>query len=310
MTQSQELDRYRGVVFHGLPAPSRRSAAVRRYATPLLRCRQATPDDATLLPEAAELLTYVLTQAGVDPRTYRASPLARRVPACLRALRAPTPEAALERVRSDPLQFQIALDTLLIGVTSFYRDRPVFDELRWSVLPELLRGGRPLNVLSVACSDGAELYTVAALLAEAGALANARLCGIDCRPSAIAAARAGRFGASSLQGLPADLRDRWFVQEDGAYLPAALRADTWEWKLADATALPDAGPWDLILCRNMAIYLDSSAAGALWVRLEAALRPGGVLVVGKAERPVAGRLRRIGTCIYHKDPDDRERTCP
>ena len=60
------------------------------------------------------------------------------------------------------------------------------------------------------------------------------------------------------------------------------------WVQADATRRVLAGPWDVILCRNLAIYLTPSASAALFTRLAAALVPGGHLVVGKAERPPAG----------------------
>ena len=63
----------------------------------------------------------------------------------------------------------------------------------------------------------------------------------------------------------------------------------------------DAPGWDLILCRNVAIYLEADASALLWSRLLQALRVGGVLVVGKAERPVGqGSLVRLAPCAFEK----------
>ena len=57
-----------------------------------------------------------------------------------------------------------------------------------------------------------------------------------------------------------------------------------------------------MLCRNLAIYLQPEAAGALWRQLEAGMKPGGVLVLGKAERPGADlRFAPVGPCLYRRN---------
>jgi chemotaxis protein methyltransferase CheR len=58
----------------------------------------------------------------------------------------------------------------------------------------------------------------------------------------------------------------------------------------------------MILCRNLSIYLQPSAAGRIWSRLAAALKPGGFLVLGKAERPYgAVGLRSVAPCVYRRE---------
>jgi chemotaxis protein methyltransferase CheR len=58
----------------------------------------------------------------------------------------------------------------------------------------------------------------------------------------------------------------------------------------------------MILCRNVAMYMQSAAAATLWRRLERCLVPGGILVVGKAERPTEARgLTMIAPCIYRRE---------
>jgi chemotaxis methyl-accepting protein methylase len=64
------------------------------------------------------------------------------------------------------------------------------------------------------------------------------------------------------------------------------------------------GFWDLILFRNVAIYLDPRLAQSLWARLVRQLRVGGLLVTGKAERPPQNLpVRRIGHCLYERMND-------
>jgi chemotaxis protein methyltransferase CheR len=68
-----------------------------------------------------------------------------------------------------------------------------------------------------------------------------------------------------------------------------------------AVAPGDEAAWDVILCRNVAIYLEAAAAARLWSRLSQALDVGGILVAGKAERPdhQAG-LVRWAPCVFEK----------
>ena len=80
------------------------------------------------------------------------------------------------------------------------------------------------------------------------------------------------------------------------------------WKLSDVARKIEPGPWDVILWRNLAIYLNPGPAASIWARLVGALAPGGYLVVGKAERPPAGLgLSPRCRCIYCREPLGWER---
>jgi hypothetical protein len=78
-------------------------------------------------PVAGGLPAHILAQHGLDPARYRHRPLERRIGACLRALRVGSEVAAWERVEDDRAAQAIALNTLLIGVSSFFRDAAVFE---------------------------------------------------------------------------------------------------------------------------------------------------------------------------------------
>ena len=247
------------------------------------------------------LASAVLGHAGLDPSAYRPAPLARRVSACVRELRADSQDAACRRLAAAPALAGKALSTLLIGVSEFFRDPGVFDLLSQVAVPTVRAGRRPPRILSVGSSNGAELYSAAMLLAGADVLTGARLVGIDCRADAVAAARLGWYDEPALAGIDSAARARYFTETAGGWQVAgALRRRT-RWVQADATRRVPAGPWDVILCRNLAIYLTPAASEALFTRLAAALVPGGHLVVGKAERPPAGLgLTLVGRCVYER----------
>ena len=252
-------------------------------------------------PPAGALASAVLGHAGLDPTVYRPAPLARRVSACLRDLRADSQDAACRRLVAAPALAGPALSTLLIGVSEFFRDPAVFDLLRHVAVPAARARRRPARILSVGSSSGAELYSAAMLLAEADLLAGARLLGIDCRADAVTAARIGWYDEPALTGVDGDARARYFTETAGGWQVAGQLRRRTRWVQADATRRVPAGPWAMILCRNLAIYLTPAASAALFTRLAAALVPGGHLVVGKAERPPAGLgLTLVGRCVYER----------
>ena len=141
---------------------------------------------------------------------------------------------------------------------------------------------------------------MAMLLAERDALEASELYGSDCRQDAIRAAQTGRYQDLDVRHLPKSLLQKYFHRDQNVVsIVAPIKART-RWAVADATATSDIAAWDLLLCRNLAIYLTPLAARNMWVALEKALRPGGVLVVGKAEKPIGTALVRIAQSIYRK----------
>jgi chemotaxis methyl-accepting protein methylase len=293
------LDRYRHISFFGRTpsldcTPPRLSVHVRG---------RSTAEDTPVDPEAAEFFDWLLRQAGVEASCYRQPPLARRLRACLRALRVRTVAEARARLTAAPEQAAIAISTMLIGVTGFFRDPQVFAYLDGALLPRLPGTRDRLRVWSAGCSDGSELYSVALLLHRRGLLEVSHLLGTDCRKDALRQARRGWFDRTQMEGVDAGLRARhflpvqrgWRIEEPIRYAVGWQQANL----LDDLPA--EAEPWDLIVCRNVAIYLQPGAASALWSRLAARLREGGVLVVGKAERPPGNLgLVRLAPCVFQR----------
>jgi chemotaxis methyl-accepting protein methylase len=191
----------------------------------------------------------------------------------------------------------VALGAVLIGVTDFFRDQQVFEDIRNMVIPELTKHSDPVRIWSAGCSSGSELYSVVMLADEAELVAR-------CRADAIADARAASYNDTEMREVPAALREKYFEKKvDGRRrVVERLRRRT-TWKTADLCAAPEPGPWDLILWRNMGIYLNPDAVEHILANLVTALAPGGFLVLGKAERPsarVGVGLLPVCRCIYSK----------
>lgn len=253
----------------------------------------------SLTAEEEQFIVWLFRRAGLDARRYRPETLRRRLAACLRVLHVRHVEDARNLIDRDPSLVSTALGALVIGVTSFFRDSTVFDHLTYTALPSLSRSPR---IWSAGCSDGEELYSVAILLAEMNMLHRCYLLGSDCRPQAVAAARAGRYDAAATREVPLSWKLKYFDKIAGGFqVRQSLRAAA-QWRTSDVTQVHEPGAWDLILCRNMAMYFRAGVAAQVWQAMETSLRPGGFLVLGKAERPAgATRLSAIAPCIYRRD---------
>jgi chemotaxis methyl-accepting protein methylase len=246
---------------------------------------------------------WLLGAAGLSPSLYRSVALDRRVSAALRAIKVRSAASAQELLTRRPDLVAVAVDALLIGVTDFFRDAQVFDDLRTVVIPELARRPEALRIWSAGCSSGSELYSVLMLIDEAGLGIRCSAVGTDCRADAIADARAAAYNRTEMREVPAALRQKYFEDVDGEWRVINRLRRRAAWKTADLCAGPEEGPWDVILWRNMGIYLNPDAGDHILSELVRVLSPGGFLVLGKAERPAtpaALGLSPVCRCIYRK----------
>ena len=273
-----------------------------RYAVPPAVVPEVSPREigADAFDRDDSFITWLFMRAGMRARHYRPCALRRRLPACLRALRAADMNQARRLLRRSERLIPAALDALLLGVTEFFRDKEVFECLE-ARLRAAVNDQRPLRVWSAGCSSGAELYSLAIVLAELNALKESELLGTDCRPEALARAAAGTYCDSNLTGVSVGRLHAHFQRGLVDWQVARDLREQITWRRADVLAGVEPGPWDVILCRNLAMYLEPVAAQRLWRSLASTLRPGGLLVVGKAERPPAAAwLHPVGPCVYRR----------
>ncbi len=281
--------------FQGLTKPG---PVPRSPVRPVCRHSAASADGCA---GSEEFFRELFALVGLPAGSYRQSFLHRRFSACLRFLSARDTGTALAKIHKHPELAKSVLSVVLLGVTEFYRDPHVFQHVREVTLPSWKASGiTGPRIWSAACSDGQELYSVALLLAEAGLIEQSMLLGTDYRSEAITKARAGKFGLEGLARFDAALGSHLFEEEcPGFQVREQLRCI--HWKQADLFAGAESGPWDLILWRNMSIYLNRDASEVIWRNLVRELRPGGCLITGKADYPPAHlRLVRLAPCVYLK----------
>ena len=233
-------------------------------------------------PPTAEQVRTLGDAAGLPLHEYREAHVRERVRRALEREEVDGVGALASLLRRDPAARARFRRAVAVSVSGFFRDPHQFDLLETELLPGLLAARTRLRVWSAGAAEGQELYSLGVLLERAGRLDDAYLLGSDLLAENVAAAAAP--GASEL-------------------ISDALRARV-RWEQRDLVAEPAApGAWDLVLCRNLAIYLTPAARDALHVRLAGALAPGGVLLLGRSERiadPAALELRLAGPHAYRR----------
>ena len=245
----------------------------------------------SLLPDDfAYLRQRVLRRSGLvlEPDTYAL--VETRLTPLMREERLPDLSALVARLRSQPLHQRLA-EALANHETAFFRDAPVFEALRTTVLPGLLAKRvrtRTLRIWCAACAYGQEPYSVAMTLAEAGLLITGwtvRILATDFSTRAIVRACEARYDAKEIhRGLTPQLRQRYFHQErDGWRLSEQVRKPVEFRPLNLMDDVPREAPVDLVFLRNVMIYWDAPTRRAVLARVRRMLHADGYLVLGAAE---------------------------
>lgn len=242
----------------------------------------------------------------------------------MRALGLGTPAAFLDRLVGDhpsrPDEMARLAALLTSGESFFMRDAGQMRLVRDRLLPELLRSRqreRYLRLWSAACAGGEEAYSLAILLNELphpGGDWRIEVYGTDLDRSALARAAAGVYGDWSLRGCDPAFRTRYFDPQGPRWvLKPALRAMV---RFLPCDLIHDPLPdparelvgMDLILCRNLFIYLEPEAVLGVAQRLARCLRANGLLVTGHGE--LHGRCPELLAVEPHPESLVYRRTGP
>ncbi len=182
-----------------------------------------------------------------------------------------------------------------VTISRFYRDRGVFDALRHTVLPELAhqarrRGAPALRIWSAGCASGEETWSLRlAWTLDAGrpfADLPLAIVATDADPHLLERARRAVYPASALRELPSGWHEEAFERVEAGFLLRERFRVGIDFRCEDLGKTAPAGPFDAVLCRNLAFtYFDTDAQRAVLDTVLERLVDGGALVVGGHETP-------------------------
>ncbi|CAN5274657.1 hypothetical protein BH20ACT5_BH20ACT5_17020 [soil metagenome] len=240
--------------------------------------------------EFEQLLDVLRHSRGFDFTCYQRTSLTRRVRHRMNALGIAEYGDYRDRLELDPAEFAALFDTILINVTSFFRDRAGWDAVRDSVIPAVLERGDPdraIRVWSAGCASGEEVYSLAMLLAEAmGASEFSRRVKIyatDVDADALRACRAGRYTARQLEAVSPQRRERFFERTGADWTVRAELRRAVVCGRNDLTRDAPISRIDLLACRNTLMYFTAQTQEQILRRLAFGLAETGFLFVGSAE---------------------------
>ncbi|TCP94568.1 chemotaxis protein methyltransferase CheR [Sphingomonas sp. PP-CE-1A-559] len=245
-------------------------------------------------PAASQATINVLTalleaRTGQQIAAYRSWRLDTALKPLLRARKLDTLDQLVTQLLqgSDRSIGDSIVDALVNQETSFFRDAPVFEMLSEAVA-DAERDGRRARIWCAGCSTGQEPLSLAMQFAErreTGGVPMPEIVATDVSDAAVARARSGRFSQFEIQrGLPVRRMIRWFdtTGSDWVAKPDLLGMVAFRrMNLVSDPAPP--GRFDVVLCRNVLLYLSTDTKAEVFPKIAKAMKPGGVLVMGAGE---------------------------
>lgn len=236
-----------------------------------------------------------------DLALYKSNTLVRRIARRIAVQGLDSMAAYVDFLRANTQELDLLFKEMLIGVTSFFRDPEVWQDLQDKILPILMQrhaeNAGPMRAWVVACSTGEEAYSLAMAFTEALDLFPAatrrelQIFATDLNADAIAAARTGRFAATIARDLTPQRLARFFSERpDGYQIDRRIR-DMVLFAQHDVIIDPPFTRLDILSCRNLMIYFGSTLQKRLVPLFHYSLRPGGALLLGNSE--TVGRAQSL-----------------
>jgi len=255
---------------------------------------RGTPAGDVEFQKMLEKITYLLQKkTGNDFSLYKKNTILRRIERRMGIHKMASISAYAQYLENNPTELDLLFKEMLIGVTSFFRDPKVWDQLQASVLQELLlkaEHGKCFRAWVPACSTGEEAYSLAISFREAIDISkhdckhySLQIFATDIDSDAIAVARQGRYKKENMENISPELIEKYFIEDELGYQPRKEIRELIIFAEQNIIIDPPFTKLDLICCRNLLIYFDSALQNRLINIFNYALLEGGLLILGNAE---------------------------
>lgn len=284
-----------GVADAVLP-PEAMAEALLEFATPVHARPRKPPAPPAAGPgeEApagfAGILALLGKQYHVDFTEYKSGTLARRTARRMGLKRIGEWDEYLDYLRGHPEELAALYSGVLIDVTRFFRDPETWEYLEREVIPELLathESDRPIRVWSAGCASGEEAYGLAMVFLEQIEKRRSghglQVFGSDLSHEALEVARRGAYTGQIAEDVSAERLRRFFARTGEHYQVNQSLRELVTFAAHNLLSDPPFAGLDLVACRNVLIYLQPHAQERLLELFHFALRPKGVLWLGRSE---------------------------
>ena len=277
------------------------------HTRPQLTVSEENDDERQVL---RKIVMLVQSRTGRDFSRYKRSTIMRRLERRMQLAQLEEPEEYLDLLRQRTDEITALSDDFLITVTNFFRDAEVFAQLQKEVIPRLLADKndcQSIRIWSAGCSTGEEAYSLAMLLLE-GAVhckipPELQIFASDLHAPSLLRAREGFYPGDIEPEVSAERLQRFFIKEEGGYRIRKEVRDLVVFAPHNVLSDPPFSKVDLIVCRNLLIYLQREVQRDIIDLFHYALQPEGFLLLGSSETVEGSDLFRTvdkNHCLFQK----------
>ncbi|MCX6153160.1 MAG: PAS domain-containing protein [Candidatus Kapabacteria bacterium] len=239
-----------------------------------------------------KVIILLRNQTGHDFSLYKKNTLFRRIERRMSVHQINRIVNYVRYLRENPIELEILFKELLIGVTSFFRDKAVWEKLQGEVIPDLLNR-LPKDYLVRAwipgCSTGEEAYSLAIVFKET--LENLtefknitlQIFASDLDNEAIEKARKGFYPLNIAADISPERLNRYFIHENNGFRISPQIRETVVFAHQNLIKDPPFTKLDILSCRNLLIYIEQDLQKKIMKLFHYSLNPGGLLILGSAE---------------------------
>jgi chemotaxis protein methyltransferase CheR len=220
---------------------------------------------------------------GINFNHYKAKQIQRRILGLMEARGLNNFLELLVFLRHSRENLSWFIDKLAINFSGLFRDPEKWQYLQTTILPDLLQRSPNLKIWSAGCSYGAEPVTLQILL-DTYFPGKHSILATDIDHAALEQARQGIFSQHDVARVPKELSTRYFEFREGYWHVQPRILEKIHYEESNLLTDPFDSDFDLILCRNVAIYFTLETQATLYARLYDALKQGGCLFLGSTER--------------------------
>ncbi|MFV8369377.1 chemotaxis protein CheB [Flavobacterium sp. LB2R40] len=239
-----------------------------------------------------KIIILLREQTGHDFSMYKKSTLLRRIERRKGIHHIDKIETYVRFLKENPQETELLFKELLIGVTSFFRDPPVWNKLKEEIIPKMLQGMSPEHIVRVwipACSTGEEAYSLAMIFEEENykrekdKRIKLQIFATDLDVLSIEKARKGFFYSNITKDVSQERINKFFTPEKEGYRVNTSIREMIVFAPHNVIKDPPFTKLDLLTCRNMLIYMEPQLQNKLIMLFNYSLNHGGIMMLGTAE---------------------------
>lgn len=239
-----------------------------------------------------KIVILLRAQTGHDFSLYKKNTLFRRIERRMGVHQIDKIANYVRYLQGNPHELDILFKEMLIGVTNFFRDTAAWESLKNNILPALfneLPDGTVLRAWVAGCSTGEEAYSLAIIFKEAielfknGKNLTLQIFATDIDSDAIERGRKGFFSANIVADVSPERVNRFFIKEENGFRVSTAIREMVVFAPHNVIKDPPFTKLDLLLCRNLLIYMEPELQKKMMGLFHYSLNTGGMMMLGSAE---------------------------